>query len=91
MKRAIAIVLLAAAIVAADLRSPFNFPAAKDFGSDDCQRASDAIRPFSGLCFEECGWNDENTTFTEIPELFEVLTYVLQPVLVQPYIYCFVF
>ena len=73
MKLAIAIVLLAAAIVAADLQIPFSFPAAKDFGlSDDCQRASDAVSPFRGRCLDGCGWNEENTTFTEIVELFEV-------------------
>ena len=76
MKLAIAIVLLAAAIVAADLRSPFSFPAAKDhLGlSEDCQRVSDAIGQFSGTCFESCGYQDENTTITEIAELFEVKT-----------------
>ena len=74
MKLAIAIVLLAAAIVAADLRSPFSFPAAKDhLGlSEDCQRASSAFSALSDFCLEvECEWN-ENTTFTEIAELFEV-------------------
>ena len=75
MKLAIAILLLLGAAIAASDQGGFLslHPAAKDHNllSDDCVIASSATRPFADICLEECGWN-ENKTFTEIAELFEV-------------------
>ena len=73
MKLAITILLLAAAIAAADQGGFLSLrPAAKDYNlSDDCVIASSTVRPFADICLEECGWY-ENKTFTELAELFEV-------------------
>ena len=58
MKLAIAVVLLAAAAAAEN---------------DDCQTVLDTVLAVNNPCFEECQSLYENTTFSALIEIFEVL------------------